>query len=125
MQKPGVKQIALLFICFLIGFVVIELQRLILPEIVRWFTTPIIILIAMAIFFALVEPEKPFALANTTALIMAVLLVLMTVIIHVVVLKDLGQQGKIGKVVYVDAAGLVSPYVVALAVAFTKRNKKN
>ena len=78
----------ILAILFAAGFLLIEIQRefILLPW--RFFTSPVIIIIIVTLFFVIVRPAKPYSLSRLLSLVLGAVTLAMILTMHVIVRFD-------------------------------------
>jgi hypothetical protein len=93
-----------LLVLIILTYLWINYDQLILKEAYqRMIAFPLIGMILMVLFFILVKPDKPLPLSNIMTVILVPLFIILSVIIHLVIIRD-GFQLKIVVLWFMTAA---------------------
>ena len=93
-----------LLLLIILTYLWINYDQVILKEAYqRMIAFPLIGIVLMVLFFNLVKPNKPLLLSNTMTVILVPLFIILSVIIHLVIIRD-GFQFKIVVLWFMTAA---------------------
>jgi hypothetical protein len=115
-----------LLLVFAVVFTIMETQRLVLPQGVRFAASPLEVMAGIFCFFLWMKPSKPFELSRSLCAALAVIIVLLIIIMHMAVNFDIIKPFVVFKIFYISAITLAMPFIIGWIYSITilKSRKK-